>query len=62
MITKIPFDIVCFEVEKLYLKDIDESINEQVEKHSEFITNFINACGYTFDEYMFLWSGLNKLN
>lgn len=46
-VNKLPFDYVDREVEKLYDKKLDGSLDD----HISFIAAFINACGWTEDEY-----------
>lgn len=45
---KQPFDYVDREVEKLYEKPLDGELND----HIAFIATFIQACGWTEEEYM----------
>lgn len=48
---KINSNILLIEVDKLYQKKFDESDIEGVNKHIYYIRTFINACGYTEEEY-----------
>ena len=54
MTTKIQYEVMAYEVEKLYQKDFppgDPAINE----HCEFIASFIRACGWDEHEYWERW-------
>lgn len=55
MSIKIPYFQVAFEVEKLYQKKIDFSNTKTINEHCEFITDFIEACGYSIEEYCNLY-------
>jgi hypothetical protein len=65
-VNKLPYEYVTREVDKLYEKEFDESDVGGIDAHCAFIVKFINACGWTEEEYiraMFgfvpLESGLN---
>ncbi len=49
---RLPLEYVDAEVDKLYDKSFDLSEVEAVNKHCDFIIAFINACGYTEEEYI----------
>jgi hypothetical protein len=62
---KLPFDYVDREVDKLYQKEFDSSEVDAINKHCEFIADFIRACGWTEDEYiraMFRFEPLDESN
>lgn len=59
---KVPFAILNLEVEKLYAKEFPKDATKAIEAHCEFITDFIEACGWTTDEYLYEWSTLGKMN
>jgi hypothetical protein len=58
----INFQIVNIEVSKIYNRDIDPFDSNAIEEREKFVQAFVNSCGYTWDEYLWQWSGLNKLN
>lgn len=45
---RLPFDYVDREVEKLY----DKKLDGPLEDHISFISSFIEACGWTEEEFM----------
>lgn len=49
---KMPADYLLKEVDKLYAREIDASNTQEIEKHIEFIQSFIEACGWSSDEYI----------
>lgn len=49
---KIPFLQLTIEVDKLYSKLFSTSDIKSINLHCEFIVSFINACGWTEDEYI----------
>ncbi len=59
---KVPFQILNIEVEKLYAKEFHPSQTKAIQAHCKFITDFIESCGWTTDEYLYTWSGLGKMN
>jgi hypothetical protein len=63
---KLPYDYVSREVDKLYDKQFDENDVDSINKHCDFIRDFINACGWTEEEYLRALFGFapldNKLN
>lgn len=48
---KLPYDYVSREVDKLYEKNFDEKDLVSIDEHCAFIATFINACGWTEDEF-----------
>jgi hypothetical protein len=52
---RVPYAIVALEVEKLYSQKFDDSQVEAIEKHCEYIADFIKACSWTEDEYWDQW-------
>jgi hypothetical protein len=50
--TKLPFDYVLREVEKLYARPIPTHETAAIDKQCAFIAAFINACGWTEEEFM----------
>jgi len=50
--TKIPFEIVALEVEKLYQKQFNVDQEVEIEQHCEFISSFIESCGYDTDDFI----------
>ena len=49
---KIKFEILSLEVEKLYLKEFEDKDVSGINEHCEFIADFINAAGWTEEEYI----------
>lgn len=49
--TKLPFDYVLREVEKLYARPIPTHETAAIDKQCAFIVAFINACGWTEEEF-----------
>lgn len=55
---KLPYEQLSVEVDKLYSKSFDEKDVKGISEHCEFIRNFIEACGYTTEEYIErMWDG-----
>jgi hypothetical protein len=62
---KQPLQYVTRELDKLYEKEFPLSDVEGINKHCEFISAFIHACGWDETEItnaMFGWVDVNKLN
>lgn len=49
--TKLPFEYVLREVESLYSKEFAEDDLASIDKHIDFIRAFINACGWSEEEF-----------
>ena len=49
---KIQFEILDLQVANLYAKKIDESDNDAILKHCDFIAQTIEAMGWSTEEYM----------
>lgn len=49
---KIPYLQLSFEVDKLYSKQFDENDTDSIDEHCEFISEFIDACGWDPDDYI----------
>lgn len=60
--TKLPYDYVTREVDKLYEKRFDEKDLVSIDKHCDFIREFINACGWTEEEYIRAMMGFAPLD
>lgn len=58
---KVPFVLLAKQVDKLYEKQIDIDNIEEINKHCEFIAAFINASGYSEEEYIRLMFGFECL-
>lgn len=56
MSTRIAFDIVAVEIEKLYQRDANSMTDEQVNDHCQFIAEFIRSCGWDETDYWAEWS------
>lgn len=50
-IPKVPFEILFLEVEKLYQKQFPPGAYKAIEEHCEYISQFIEACGWSIDQY-----------
>ena len=61
-ISKVPFHILNVEVEKIYSKEIDINDNEAVNIQAEYAHDFVVACGWSWDQFLWEWSGLSKMN
>ena len=59
---KLPYGYVSLHVDKMYEKRFDESNLEGINKHCEFIAEFIKACGYTEEEYIRAMMGFAPLD
>ena len=57
---KFSLEYVDAEVDKLYNKSFDLSDISAANKHCEFIVAFINACGYSEEEYTAYVMGLDS--
>lgn len=58
---KLPYEQLSVEVEKLYSKPFEESNTKGILDHCEFIRNFIEACGWSVDEYIErMWAGVKN--
>jgi hypothetical protein len=61
--TKIAYEILAVEVDKLYLKELPLEDISGINEHIEFIKNFIEACGWSTDEYIQrIWEGPSRTN
>jgi hypothetical protein len=49
---KLPYQYVARHVDELYLKPIDPRDVDGINKHCEFIRDFINACGWNEDDLL----------
>ncbi len=59
---KLPYEYVSREVDKLYAKEFAENDTAGIDKHIAFIVTFINACGWTEDEFIRAMWGFEPLN
>jgi hypothetical protein len=57
---KQPYYYVAAQVDKLYEKKFDESDTISINKHCEFIADYINACGYAEEEFIRIMMGFDK--
>lgn len=60
--TKLPYDYVSKKVDELYEKQFSPNDLASIEKHCEFIASFINACGWTEEEYIRAMFGFAPLD
>jgi len=58
---KLPYEYVSREVDKLYKKEFDPSETEAINKHCEFIADFIRACGWTEEEFIRAMFGFESI-
>jgi len=65
-VIKQPYEYVVKELDKLYAVQFPETDVEGINKHCEFIGEFIRACGWTEDEMIAMTMGfkpdISKLN
>lgn len=59
---KLPYEYVSREVDKLYEKQIDPKDLKAIDRHCDFIREFINACGWTEEEYIRAMWGFEPLD
>lgn len=62
---KLSYEYVSKEVDKFYQKEFDLNDTQTIDEHCQFIVTFINACGWTEDEYiraMFGFAPLEQMN
>lgn len=59
---KLPYAYVSSHVDRLYDKMFDEDDLVGIDKHCDFIREFINACGYSEDEFIRLMMGFEPLD
>lgn len=52
---KVPFPILALEVEKLYARQFPIDAEAEINLHLEYIATYIQACGWTEDEYFTQW-------
>ncbi len=51
---KIDYNIIAIEVEKLYAKEFPIGTPEkEIAKYCDFISSFIEKCGWTIEEYTY---------
>lgn len=62
MVAKLPYEYVNREVDKLYEKRFEDHEVDAINKHCEFIAEFIRACGWTEDEYIRAMMGFAPLD
>jgi len=49
---KLPYEYVARYVDELYEYPLNDSSEEEIVEHCEFIREFINACGWDEDELL----------
>jgi hypothetical protein len=62
MITKLPYDYVSLQVDKLYERNFDENNIEGINNHCEFIADFIKACGWDEESFIRAMMGFEPLD
>jgi hypothetical protein len=50
---KIQYESLFLAVEKLYAKEFDENDVKGINEHCESITDLIESCGWTTEEYLY---------
>lgn len=60
--TRVPFQVVNLEVDKMYQIDFSEFTEEQAEEHYKLIKEFIHACGWTSKDFVEELFGFNNQN
>lgn len=60
--TKLPYEYVSKEVDKLYEKQFSEDDAVSIEQHCLFIVDFLHACGWTEEEYIRAMFGFAPLD
>lgn len=61
---KISYEILSLELEKLYSASMSIPCNDiaKIDEHCQFISDFIEACGWTEEEYISEMFGFGKGN
>jgi hypothetical protein len=49
---KIPYLVMAMQLERLYQKEFHENDLKAIEEHCNYIAEFIEACGWTIDDYL----------
>ena len=49
---KIAYEILALEVDRLYDRHFNEDDNRSIEEHCEYIAKFIEAGGWTVEDFM----------
>lgn len=57
---KVPFSILLSQVDKLYEKSFDKNDLEGINKHCDFIREFVNASGWDEVEFIKEMIGVNN--
>lgn len=52
---RVSFQLLSFEVEKLYSKEFPPNSDKEIQEHCGFIGEFIRACGWEENEYLERW-------
>lgn len=50
--TKIPYEVLSLEIDKLYPPHYQLKDGETIDEHLLFIDSFIESCGWTAEEYL----------
>lgn len=50
---KISYEILAAQVDLLYATQFQDTQIKEIEEHCEYIATFIEACGWSIDEYMY---------
>jgi hypothetical protein len=59
---KFPFEYVSLHVDEMYKREFDENNIEGINKHCEFIAEFIKVCGWDEESYIRAMMGFEPLD
>lgn len=59
---KIPFEILSIQVEKIYNQEINTNDLTAINKQAEYVCDFVEACGWSWDDFLNESLGNSKLN
>lgn len=59
---KISFEILNSQIEKIYNQEIDINNTDAVNAQAEYICDFVQACGWSWDDYLNRWLFDSTLN
>ena len=55
MSNRVQYEIVAIEVERLYARQFPPNSDKEIEKHIQYIVEYLHACGWEEDEYLERW-------
>jgi len=59
---RLPFSYVSYHVDRLYDRSFDENDIEGINKHCEFIAEFIKECGWDEESYFLALMDVESLD